>query len=253
MSSLATTSDAVGKRRFSTSTDQDLPPLALLPRPPTRKWVTFDNFDSLTNDETDSSFSSSSSVSCPMPPSSSSVMTMTTAPSSVHGAATVLSSSVSSDSSIASCVETSSSSSPPHHQLQHQHHHRRVDFSRSLGSDGESTSGEDRYSAFGEVRGQDKSGWSGKILHGSHVLGWSDEVLECNKGSGDGEVSPCSSVGSSRRGSQKQGSNTCAEQQQQKVAAPATPGVPDDDSWYSTFRNPSWDQSPDRSFVRNFP
>ena len=196
----------------------ELPPM--LPRPPTRKWVTFDDLEGAAAIASGISSASSPVLTNTMASSSTTLVLSSSEGSSVDGGRMDFSKSLGSDGDF--------ESSPGKLRKQRQQQQRLSDSSLD----------DDRYSAFCEVRrGKRASGWSGKILHGSHVLGWSDEVLECGASSDDSAdaPSPASSVADSQRPN-----SICVEDGH-------------GENWYASLRNPSWDQSPDRRFVRNFP
>lgn len=97
----------------------------------------------------------------------------------------------------------------------------------------------DKYEAFSRL---DKSpggkGWSGKVLVGQSPMGWSDEVL----GVGSDEEAELQDTDCGN-------SESTSEKRPQSLAVYDTEG-----SWpqISLHRN-TWDRSPNRSFVRNFP
>lgn len=83
---------------------------------------------------------------------------------------------------------------------------------------------EDKYAVFSKL---DKSppgsnkGWSGKVLAGSSgPLGWSDEVLGVNSEDDDNLIDNLNA---------------------------------DESAWHLNLHKNTWDRSPNRSFVRNFP
>lgn len=253
MSSTAKKSSCIA---LSSSGSPLLPPM--LPRPPTRRWVTFDDLEGAAAVAVAAGLVASASTPA---------LTTTTAPSAVLPCAeTVLSSSsigrVDFSKSLGSERDFESGGIPDGGRLQRSGQQRLSD-SKIDGGNGDAES--DRYSAFREVRGKKATaGWSGKIRHGSHLLGWSEELLEfgasgssvCSYSSDDAEAeaastSPCSSNSSSRRSSQRP-SSLCVQEKEGEEEGRNGAAV-EEDSWYSTFRNPSWDQSPDRRFVRNFP
>ena len=97
----------------------------------------------------------------------------------------------------------------------------------------------DKYEAFSRL---DKSpggkGWSGKVLVGQSPMGWSDEVL----GVGSDEEAELQDTDCGN-------SESTSKKRPQSLAVYDTEG-----SWpqISLHRN-TWDRSPNRSFVRNFP
>lgn len=114
--------------------------------------------------------------------------------------------------------------------------HDKLDFSQSLGHEAPSkvkvmvkseseTSMQDKYSIFAELKNKTYKGWSGKVLTKNHQFGWSDEVLEYEAVSSEDDAS--------------------------SGASPYT--SPKDESWMKNIKQSSWERSPSRTFVRNFP
>lgn len=93
----------------------------------------------------------------------------------------------------------------------------------------------DKYSAFTALSkpGQGYTGWSTTVM-GTGPFGWSDEVLGVNDQSSNVSVAD----------------NNLANENR----APMRRASPEDEPWYKGIRNGgSWDKSPSRRFVRNFP
>ena len=201
--------------------EQNKDEVILLPRPPSKKWVTFDDLiddalesGKLTNPNSDresETWHEESEIARPS--------------TSVRRSSTMLSSSESLFSS-----SLGSGGGKP------------IDFSQSFGSDNgdidvyssESEKTDDKYSkAFAEVQGRSYTGgWSGKIVHGSQKLGWSDEVLEFND---------------SNRNRDDKSVN------EEKRSRPSSVDV-EIQPWYeSMMKKGSGDKSPSTIFVKNFP
>lgn len=104
----------------------------------------------------------------------------------------------------------------------------------------------DKYSkAFAPLRRKSKvdksnlQGWSGKVLHGTHKLGWSDDVLGVSDLSSEDELcsSEAAAAAAAAAGSQL-----------------STASVEEEPGWmYGGIKGQSWETSPNRRFVRNFP
>ena len=115
----------------------------------------------------------------------------------------------------------------------------------------------DRYSVLKKLEakhdskaGTSPSGWSTKVLHGDQgQFGWSQDVLGYDSAeeeneiegtsspmSSDSEVAPCSRDG--RDGRDGSGRPASLEMLEEKL---------------SSLRVQSWDTSPQRTFIRNFP
>ena len=194
-----------------------------IPGPPTKKWVTFDD---LIDDALESGKLSPRKAVSPTSSSSSSLTTR-----DERSTQQQLSSSSNNEpklrrSSLSATMLTTSELVAKN----------RLDFSQSLGLP-DSSDDDDKYSsAFATLRSRSSHvGWSNKVLAGSSPFGWSDEVLEYDLASSEEET----------------------------TARPRRPislvddVEMDDDTWMqalkSTTTTTSWEKSPSRSFVRNFP
>lgn len=182
-----------------------------LPKPPTRKWVTFDD---LIDDALESG---------KLSPRKGKAVNLTASKSTDFVKKT------SSSSSSSSVLATQEDERPkPLRRSSLAHVDSRtseppgkdpLDFSQSL---------EDKYSsAFADMRGRSLAytGWSGRVLAGSGPFGWSDEVLEYEHVSSEEEC-------------------TDKKMHEDETSSP---------SWKTALKTATWDTSPSRTFVRNFP
>jgi len=94
----------------------------------------------------------------------------------------------------------------------------------------------DRYSVLAAVK---PGGWSGRVRHGLHASGWSRELLDYDQG---------------QRASSGDSSAVTSDQEDESNAASADADVElggiGDGNW---FRAADWRRTEDRSFARNFP
>ncbi len=117
----------------------------------------------------------------------------------------------------------------------------KLDFSQSLGSDGDQ---QDKYTdAFAPLRNSKSTstGWSSRVKHGNpHLMGWSVELMTYS----DDEIHRVNPAGEDDLHHDHDHDHDQQQQQQHKQQQQRTPEEP----WYR-----SWNKSPSRSFVRNFP
>ena len=227
----------------------------MLPAPPSKKWVTFDD---LIDDAMESGKLTPRRRSSEAPH-----------PRSIEGqrrrssvSSGALSSSVSSDGSWTLNENATAGNGSTSGNVRS---HRKVDFSQSLGTENSSSlqikplkylkqlekkslsndalSQEDKYSsAFASLRSKKPDqtgtspaqGWSKKLIHGSGKTGWSDEIL--------GESDDVQGCYSSSGGEEEVADLT-------RRMRPMSLEVEEEQPWYGT----TWTTSPSRVFVRNFP
>lgn len=115
----------------------------------------------------------------------------------------------------------------------------------------------DKYSeAFAPLRRKSRKdekaveGWSGKILHGTHKLGWSDDVL----GVSDSMNSSSEDEADMLAAATMRPTADWLRPNDREEKTAATSSVVEEPGWmYGGIKGQSWETSPDRRFVRNFP
>ena len=99
---------------------------------------------------------------------------------------------------------------------------------------------EDKYAALAKLeKSKGSKGWSGKLLERSHgPLGWSDEILGMSTDE-ESENDPSSHLS--------------ADGTEPRILRPSNLTV-EEEPWHSgALSRATWDRSPNRTFIRNFP